>query len=67
MLLLIKNIKKLVQVESHPVRKVAGNDMSVLNSVTDAYLLIKDDLILSFGEMKDLGKELEQGDEQQLP
>jgi len=54
MILLIKNIKKLVQVE-HKIRlKVSGKEMSVVDSIDNAYLLIHDNLIEDFGEMKNL-------------
>jgi imidazolonepropionase len=48
---LIKNIKKLVQVEEQPKLKVAGSDMSKIGSIDNAYLLINDDLIEDFGSM----------------
>jgi imidazolonepropionase len=61
MLLLIKNIKELVQVEYEPVRKVSGKDMANLQTITDAFLMIENGLISSFGKMKDIGKELDSG------
>jgi len=54
MLTIIKNIKKLVQVE-HQIRiKVSGAQMSKVNSIDNAFLLIKDNLIADFGLMQDL-------------
>ena len=53
MRLLFKNIKELLQVRPPSLRKVSGFEMSVLPSISDAYLLIQDGLILDFGEMKD--------------
>lgn len=49
--LIIQNIKKLVQVEDEPREKVAGKEMSVLNCIDNAYLVIKDGLISDFGAM----------------
>ncbi len=54
MSLLIKNIKTLVQVETHPVDKVAGADMKTLPVIHDAFLFANDGIIEAFGEMKDL-------------
>ncbi len=48
---LIKNIKKLVQIEEQPKLKVAGRDMTKIGSIDNAYLLISDDLIEDFGPM----------------
>lgn len=53
MRILIENIKKLIQVEDHPVRFVAGKDMSNLKMIDNAWLLIENELITAFGEMKD--------------
>mgnify|MGYP001493794820 CR=1 FL=1 len=49
--LIIQNIKKLVQVEDEPREKVTGKEMSVLNCIDNAYLVIKDGLISDFGAM----------------
>jgi len=49
--LLIKNIKSLVQTEETIKLKVSGKEMSVLNSIDDAYLYIRDGLISDFGPM----------------
>jgi imidazolonepropionase len=54
--LLIKNIKKLVQTEKSPKLKVCGGEMSVIQSIDDAFLHISDGLISDFGTMKDLVK-----------
>ena len=54
MRLLIQNIKCLVQTEVVPKLKVCGNEMSELNTITDAYLYIKDGLITEFGKMSEL-------------
>ena len=52
--LLIKNIKGLVQVENEPKLKVCGKDMAVINTISDAYLIIKSGEVYDFGNMKDL-------------
>ncbi len=49
--MLIKNIKKLVQTESDPVTNRAGKEMSVLNTIENAFLYIKDGKIVDFGKM----------------
>ncbi len=54
MITLIKNIKKLVQVEEHIRLKVSGKDMAHVDSIDDAWLLIKDDKISGFGKMQDI-------------
>ncbi|MDR2653675.1 MAG: imidazolonepropionase [Prevotellaceae bacterium] len=56
-MLLIKNIKKLVQVEEKPLRWIAGKDMAQLNCINNAFLLIDNDKIFDFGENKDLNIE----------
>src|SRR4030042_56746 len=52
--LLIRNIKGLIQAEESPVPKVSGREMSVLNTISDAYLVLEDGMISGFGKMKDL-------------
>lgn len=51
MAILIKNIKKLVQVEETPRQWVAGKDMSKLPTIDNAFLLINDGVIVDFGTM----------------
>lgn len=53
-MILITNIKKLVQVEEQPRKWVAGADMAKLNCIDNAFLLIKDNLIEDFGSMDDI-------------
>lgn len=55
--ILIKNIKELIQVENKIRTKVSGKDMSKIETITDAFLIIKDDIIDSFGKMIDLKEE----------
>jgi len=52
--LLIYNIKGLVQAENHARQVVAGADMAKLPVIPDAWLLIKDEKIASFGPMHTL-------------
>lgn len=52
--LLIKNIKGLIQVERNPKLKVHGKEMSVLDTISDAYLYCEGSLISDFGKMKDM-------------
>lgn len=54
---LIINIKQLVQVEQTPRTWVAGKDMAHIGTISDAWLLVEDDKIAGFGEMKDLDTE----------
>jgi imidazolonepropionase len=56
-MLLIKNIKSLVQVESKPVKKVCGKEMSSLKCIDNAFLIIEDHLIKDFGKMSDLNNQ----------
>lgn len=51
--LLIRHIKTLVQAETAPRLFVKGADMARLPVLHDAFLLIQDDLIHSFGSMSD--------------
>ncbi len=52
MRIIIKNIKELIQVEDKPQMKVCGKDMASIQTITNAFLFIKDGLIEDFGEMK---------------
>ncbi|MBN1111821.1 MAG: imidazolonepropionase [Bacteroidales bacterium] len=54
MMILITNIKKLVQVEEQPRKLVAGADMAKLDCIENAFLLIKDNLIEDFGSMNEI-------------
>ena len=52
MQILILNIKKLVQVEKTPAKWIAGANMSRLNSIDNAFLLIQNGVIKDFGAME---------------
>ena len=49
--ILIKNIKKIVQVEEKPQIMVAGKAMSALNTIKNGWLLIEENRIKDFGKM----------------
>ena len=51
---LIINIKELLQVRDSSILKVSGAEMAILPTIKDAFLVLKDDLIADFGEMKNL-------------
>jgi len=52
MKVLIINIKELIQVRDIGILKVSGEKMKELPTIKNAYLLIEDDLIADYGEMK---------------
>ena len=51
MLMLLKNIKRLVQVQNTPGLLIKGENMSELNCIDHAFLLIEDDQIKDYGPM----------------
>ena len=53
---LIINIKELLQVRETAIEKVSGNEMAVLPTIKNAYLLIENETIAAFGAMKDCPK-----------
>jgi len=53
---LITNIQELLQIRDASIRKVSGNEMAILPSIKNAYLLIKNDLIEDFGSMENCPK-----------
>jgi imidazolonepropionase len=60
MSVLVKNIKELVGTETSPKLKVCGKEMSVMNSISDAFILIENGLIARFGKMSDLTEDIHQ-------
>jgi len=56
MTILIENIKKLVLTEDNPRKFVRGKAMAELNSIDNAWLLIREGKIADFGSMKELDK-----------
>ena len=58
MAILVKNIKKLIQVENQPVELRAGKEMQTLICIDDAFLITKGELIYEFGTMDQLTDEM---------
>lgn len=54
MRLLIKNIKELIQVEAQVSKWRAGQDMSKLDTIKNAFLIVEEGKIKDFGEMSAL-------------
>jgi len=57
--ILLINIKKLLQIRSLDTSYVSGKEMNALPFIESAYLLINNDIIEEFGEMKNSPKNLE--------
>ncbi len=57
MKILITNIKKLLQVETHPPEFRRGKEMQTLPTLENAFLHCIDDKIVDFGIMKDMPSE----------
>ncbi|QBN20340.1 imidazolonepropionase [Flavobacterium nackdongense] len=55
---LIINIKELLQVRDASILKVSGEDMAVLPTIKNAYLIIENDSISDFGVMDDLPEDI---------
>lgn len=51
---LIINIKELIQVEEFPKKMICGEEMKVLPTINNAFLLIDNDLIIDFGSMENV-------------
>ena len=49
---LIINIKELIQIREKGIHMVSGSEMATLPMLRNAFLLLKDDIIIDFGEMK---------------
>ena len=49
MKILLENIKELIQVEEEPVLFRAGKEMSKLNKIKNAFLIIRDEVIEEYG------------------
>lgn len=54
MKLLLKNIANLLQIRANTIKKVSGSEMKELPAIQDAWLLIADDVIHSFGNMNEI-------------
>ena len=53
---LIINIKELLQVRETTIEKVSGSEMAILPTLKNAFLLIENDTILSYGSMENCPK-----------
>lgn len=56
MRLLFKNIKELIQVRNESISFVSGNEMNVLPTLKNAFLIVENGLIADFGVMVDCPK-----------
>ena len=56
MVLLIKNIKELIQIREISVLKVSGAEMAILPKIDNAFLLVDNNLISDFGQMSNCPK-----------
>lgn len=56
MKILIINIKELIQVREKGILKVSGEEMGLLPTIKNAFLLIENDVIVAFGEMENCPK-----------
>nr|WP_309759585.1 imidazolonepropionase [Flavobacterium sp.] len=56
MIILIVNIKELLQVRETAINKVCGADMAILPTIKNAFLVINDNVITDFGSMDHLPK-----------
>jgi len=54
---LFKNIKELIQVREPAISFLSGKEMAELPSIKQAYLIIEDDQIADYGNMKDFPEE----------
>ena len=54
MKILLENIKELVQVIDEPLSFRAGKEMSLLKTIKNAFLIMRDELIEEYGTMKEL-------------
>lgn len=54
MKILLENIKELVQVVDEPLLFRAGNEMSSIKTIKNAFLIIRDEVIEEFGLMSEL-------------
>ena len=56
---LFVNIKELIQVRDLSIKKISGKEMNVLPTIKNAFLLIKDDIIVDFGLMENRPKNID--------
>ena len=53
MKIIIKNIAELIQTETNHKKWICGKDMNSINTIKDAFIEIKDEIITGFGSMKE--------------
>ena len=53
---LITNIKELLQIRENHIEKVSGDEMAILPTLKNAFLLLENDLIKDFGPMENCPK-----------
>lgn len=63
---LIRNIKELVNVDESGRLMAKGEEMSKLQTIKDAYLIINDDKIQSYGKMSDLKPDWDDDEEKSI-
>ncbi|MBR3799130.1 MAG: imidazolonepropionase [Bacteroidales bacterium] len=63
---LIRNIKELVNVDESGRLMAKGEEMSKLQTIKDAYLIINDDKIHSYGKMADLKPDWDDDEEKSI-
>ncbi|MCF8390711.1 MAG: imidazolonepropionase [Bacteroidales bacterium] len=59
MIVLLKNISSLLQIDDEELSYRAGKSMMEVHKINDAFLLIEDGVISDYGSMKDLPKDAE--------
>lgn len=57
------NIKELLKAEKENKMKISGKEMRKIGRIRNAFLIIEDDKIVDFGEMKDFNKKSHQNTE----
>ena len=64
----IENIASLINVERNFSRRLrqSGSELDKCSQVDDAYLIVKDDKIVSFGKMRDIDNDLSRYKESEL-
>ncbi len=54
MITVFKNIKELIQTREENINKVSGEEMNILPTIKNAFLVIENDRIINFGSMKNI-------------
>jgi len=56
-MLLVKNIKELIQVRENGIKFLKGKEMSELPTIKNAFLLVSDGIIEGYGSMNNCPEE----------